>query len=82
MNKNWSEEKLISVPIIILIPITTLHFQVTAGQPLFVVIAMKMEYVVRSPRDGVVAGVSGARQGDAVGKGAEVVTLVPETESS
>ncbi|KAG7304478.1 hypothetical protein JYU34_011423 [Plutella xylostella] len=56
--------------------------KVTAGQPLFVVIAMKMEYVVRSPRDGVVAGVSGARQGDAVGKGAEVVTLVPETESS
>ncbi|XP_045506073.1 methylcrotonoyl-CoA carboxylase subunit alpha, mitochondrial [Colias croceus] len=49
--------------------------KVVKGQPLFVVIAMKMEYVVRSPRDGVVAEVAPFKQGDAVGKGAQVVTL-------
>ncbi|CAG4923342.1 unnamed protein product [Colias eurytheme] len=49
--------------------------KVVKGQPLFVVIAMKMEYVVRSPRDGVVAEVVPFKQGDAVGKGAQVVTL-------
>ncbi|KAM3966461.1 methylcrotonoyl-CoA carboxylase 1 [Aphomia sociella] len=49
--------------------------KVVKGQPLFVVIAMKMEYVVRSPRDGVVAEVSAVQQGDAVGKGAQIVQL-------
>ncbi|XP_038209344.1 methylcrotonoyl-CoA carboxylase subunit alpha, mitochondrial [Zerene cesonia] len=49
--------------------------KVIKGQPLFVVIAMKMEYVVRSPRDGVVSEVAPFKQGDAVGKGAQVVTL-------
>ncbi|XP_052753757.1 methylcrotonoyl-CoA carboxylase subunit alpha, mitochondrial isoform X2 [Galleria mellonella] len=49
--------------------------EVVKGQPLFVVIAMKMEYVVRSPRDGVVANVAAVKQGDAVGKGAQIVLL-------
>lgn len=52
--------------------------QVVKGQPLFVVIAMKMEYVVRSTRDGVVASLASVKPGDAVGKGAEVVLLEPE----
>lgn len=49
--------------------------KVVKGQPLFVVIAMKMEYVVRSPRDGVVAGLAPFKLGDSVGKGAQVVML-------
>ncbi|KOB75737.1 Methylcrotonoyl-coenzyme A carboxylase 1 alpha, partial [Operophtera brumata] len=49
--------------------------KVVKGQPLFVVIAMKMEYVVRSPRDGVVANLAPFKLGDAVGKGAHVVLL-------
>ncbi|CAH0722651.1 unnamed protein product, partial [Brenthis ino] len=52
--------------------------KVVKGQPLFVVIAMKMEYVVRSPRDGVVADVAALKQGDAVGKGVQVVALEGE----
>ncbi|XP_073944830.1 methylcrotonoyl-CoA carboxylase 1 isoform X2 [Choristoneura fumiferana] len=52
--------------------------KVVKGQPLFVVIAMKMEYVVRSTRDGVVASLAAVKPGDAVGKGAEVVLLEPE----
>lgn len=53
--------------------------QVVKGQPVFVVIAMKMEYVVRSPRDGVVSEVAKFVQGDAVGKGVQVVTLESES---
>ncbi|XP_053600967.1 methylcrotonoyl-CoA carboxylase subunit alpha, mitochondrial [Plodia interpunctella] len=49
--------------------------KVVKGQPLFMVIAMKMEYVVRSPRDGVVAEVAAVKQGDSVGKGAVIVRL-------
>lgn len=49
--------------------------KVVKGQPLFVVIAMKMEYVVRSPRDGVIASLAPFNIGDAVGKGAQVVML-------
>nr|XP_049697766.1 methylcrotonoyl-CoA carboxylase subunit alpha, mitochondrial [Helicoverpa armigera] len=49
--------------------------KVVKGQPLFVVIAMKMEYVVRSPRDGVVAALAPYNLGDSVGKGAQVVML-------
>ncbi|KAH9634105.1 hypothetical protein HF086_001307 [Spodoptera exigua] len=49
--------------------------KVVKGQPLFVVIAMKMEYVVRSPRDGVVAALAPFKLGDSVGKGAQVVML-------
>ncbi|XP_059049285.1 methylcrotonoyl-CoA carboxylase subunit alpha, mitochondrial [Achroia grisella] len=49
--------------------------KVVKGQPLFVVIAMKMEYVVRSPRDGVIAEIATVKQGDAVGKGAQIVLL-------
>ncbi|XP_013167209.1 PREDICTED: biotin carboxylase 1 [Papilio xuthus] len=52
--------------------------KVVKGQPLFVVIAMKMEYVVRSPRDGVVASLADVKQGDAVGKGAQIVVLESE----
>lgn len=52
--------------------------QVVKGQPLFVVIAMKMEYVVRSPRDGVVAALANYNQGDSVGKGTVIVTLEGE----
>ncbi|XP_013148387.1 PREDICTED: methylcrotonoyl-CoA carboxylase subunit alpha, mitochondrial [Papilio polytes] len=53
--------------------------KVVKGQPLFVVIAMKMEYVVRSPRDGVVASLAAVKQGDAVGKGAQIVVLENES---
>ncbi|CAG5017585.1 unnamed protein product [Parnassius apollo] len=53
--------------------------RVVKGQPLFVVIAMKMEYVVRSPRDGVVASLASVKQGDAVGKGAQIVVLEGES---
>ncbi|KAJ2946343.1 hypothetical protein O0L34_g12380 [Tuta absoluta] len=49
---------------------------VVKGQPLFVVIAMKMEYVVRSPRDGVVESIANYNQGDAVGKGTQIVKLL------
>lgn len=56
--------------------------KVVKGQPLFVVIAMKMEYVVRASRAGVVAGLAAARPGDAVGKGAEVVRLEPDTSTT
>lgn len=49
--------------------------KVVKGQPLFVVIAMKMEYVVRSPRDGVVAALAPFKVGDAVPKAAQVVML-------
>ncbi|XP_045451385.1 methylcrotonoyl-CoA carboxylase subunit alpha, mitochondrial [Melitaea cinxia] len=52
--------------------------KVVKGQPLFVVIAMKMEYVVRSPRDGVVAEIASFNLGDSVGKGAQVVLLQGE----
>ncbi len=50
---------------------------VLTGQDLFVVEAMKMEYVVRSPRAGRVARVVGA-VGASVELGALVVELVPE----
>ncbi|XP_026726113.1 methylcrotonoyl-CoA carboxylase subunit alpha, mitochondrial [Trichoplusia ni] len=53
--------------------------KVVKGQPLFVVIAMKMEYVVRSPRDGVVAALAPFNIGDSVGKGAQVVMLEGES---
>lgn len=36
---------------------------------------MKMEYVVRSPRDGVVANLAPFKLGDSVGKGTQVVML-------
>ncbi|CAH2068718.1 unnamed protein product, partial [Iphiclides podalirius] len=53
--------------------------KVVKGQPLFVVIAMKMEYVVRSPRDGVVSELTAAAPGDAVAKGALIVALDGES---
>lgn len=39
---------------------------------------MKMEYVVRSPRDGVVADLAAVKLGEAVGKGAQIVVLEGE----
>jgi biotin carboxyl carrier protein len=48
--------------------------QVTRGQELLVIEAMKMENSVRAPRDGVVASVA-ATVGDMVGPGAVLVEL-------
>lgn len=53
--------------------------RVTAGEPVAVIIAMKMEHVLKAPRDGVVKSVSGAA-GSNVAKGAAVVTFVDESE--
>lgn len=50
---------------------------VASGEPLFVVEAMKMEYVVRAPRDVTVDAVQGA-EGEQVELGAEVVTFASE----
>ncbi len=50
---------------------------VSTGQPLFVVEAMKMEFVVDAPRDGVVESVGGAA-GDRVDIGQSIVTFVRE----
>jgi 3-methylcrotonyl-CoA carboxylase alpha subunit len=47
-----------------------------AGETLVVLEAMKMEYRVAAPRDGVVASV-GCREGDRVDLGAILVTLAP-----
>lgn len=48
--------------------------QVKAGEPVAVIIAMKMEHVLKAPRDGVVKSVVGAA-GSNVAKGAAVVTF-------
>ncbi|MDA1196011.1 MAG: hypothetical protein O2894_12625, partial [Planctomycetota bacterium] len=55
--------------------------QVAAGAELFVVEAMKMEYVVKAPRALTVAEVRGAA-GDAVEQGAVLVTFAPETDDA
>lgn len=52
--------------------------QVKAGEPVAVIIAMKMEHVLKAPRDGVVKSVAGAA-GSNVAKGAAVVTFVDES---
>jgi 3-methylcrotonyl-CoA carboxylase alpha subunit len=51
---------------------------VAAGERLLVLEAMKMEHVLRSPRDGVVAGVM-TTPGAQVEAGAVLVALEPET---
>ena len=50
---------------------------VKAGDPLVVMIAMKMEYVIRSPKDGVVSKVL-HRVGDFVAKDTPLVSFVEE----
>ena len=55
--------------------------QVKAGDPLVVMIAMKMEYVIRSPKDGVVAKVL-HNVGDFVAKETPLVSFVEEEEEN
>jgi 3-methylcrotonyl-CoA carboxylase alpha subunit len=50
---------------------------VSKGDELLVIEAMKMEYTLRAPRDGVVARVL-ATTGDQVVEGATLVLLEPE----
>lgn len=52
--------------------------RVRAGEPVAVIIAMKMEHVLKAPRDGIVERVAG-EAGTNVAKGAAVVTFVEET---
>ena len=54
---------------------------VTMGDRLCVLEAMKMEYVLRAPRDGVIATLS-VKAGGQVVAGAVLVTLVPESEGT
>lgn len=51
--------------------------QVESGQPVAVVIAMKMEYVIKAPRDAVVKSVSG-QMGKNVAKGEVIVSFVDD----
>lgn len=53
--------------------------QVESGQSVAVIIAMKMEYVIKAPRDAIVKSVSG-QLGKNVAKG-EVIVLFVEEES-
>lgn len=54
--------------------------QVTAGTPVAVIIAMKMEYVLRAPRDGVVKLI-GAQVGKNMAKGDVVCAFHDEEEA-
>lgn len=49
--------------------------EVKAGQPLLVMIAMKMEYVIRAPKAGVIEKVN-YKIGDSVAKNAALVRFV------
>lgn len=51
--------------------------QVGTGQPVAVIIAMKMEYVVKAPRDAIIKGVS-AQLGKNVAKGEVIISFVEE----
>nr|CAD7457276.1 unnamed protein product [Timema tahoe] len=53
---------------------------VQAGDPLMVLIAMKMEHIIRAPRAGIVAKVLFSSK-DNVGKNSTVVTFQPELDS-
>jgi 3-methylcrotonyl-CoA carboxylase alpha subunit len=50
---------------------------VKSGQPLVILEAMKMEHVIRAPRDGKVASIA-ARAGEMVGGGTALVELEPD----
>lgn len=50
---------------------------VTKGQPLVAVEAMKMEHLIRAPRDGTIAAIK-ARQGEMVDGGATLVEMEPQ----
>lgn len=52
---------------------------VKVGDPLAVIIAMKMEHVLKASKVGVVKSVGG-QPGDSIAKGAAVVTFVTEEE--
>lgn len=51
--------------------------QIDADQPVAVIIAMKMEYVLKAPRNGIVKSVSG-QLGKNVAKGDVIVAFVEE----
>lgn len=51
---------------------------VKAGDPLVVMIAMKMEYIIRSPKDGIVLKVP-HKVGDFVAKNTPLVSFAEET---
>lgn len=53
--------------------------QVEAKQPVAVIIAMKMEYVLKAPRDGIVKSVN-ADVGQSVAKGAVIIEFEQEEE--
>ncbi|MEO7867538.1 MAG: biotin/lipoyl-containing protein [Candidatus Eisenbacteria bacterium] len=55
--------------------------QVTKGQPLLALEAMKMEHLIRAPRDGRIRSVAAAA-GAMVAGGATLVELEPETGNS
>lgn len=52
---------------------------VVAKQPVAVIIAMKMEYVLKAPKDGIVKSVN-ASVGKSVAKGDVIVAFEEETE--
>lgn len=54
---------------------------VKKGDPLAVIIAMKMEHVLKAPRDAIVKNVGG-QPGDNMAKGAAIVTFEEDTEGS
>jgi 3-methylcrotonyl-CoA carboxylase alpha subunit len=53
---------------------------ITRGMALVMLEAMKMEHVLKAPRDGVIAEIMMA-VGDQVSEGSLLLTLVPETDS-
>ena len=66
------------MPAMVIAVTTTAGDQVTAGQPLVVLEAMKMQHSVLAPADGVVAEVR-VKEGDQVNTG-QVLAVMAETE--
>lgn len=56
--------------------------KVKKGDSLFVIIAMKMEYVVKAAKDGVVAEVAKYNVGDSVAKNTELVKFEEEASAA
>lgn len=54
---------------------------VEAKQPVAIIIAMKMEYVLKAPKDGIVKSVN-ASVGKSVAKGAVIVAFEEEEEEA